>query len=375
MLHIIRVIKVLNIDDISKKWAFFNKQKSQKISPLQMLSLLQTLNMNVSIKLFILFALKTQINCSIKTWIQEPIQSWSSINHEQNECVKSKAIFNKQIDGLLYMENQQKIDEIILPSDGAIVLTTNSKVQFSNTQKCDFENVANLQTLDSPKRLWFSTKSWSTAGEDTNAARPDVFKIPCECDIVEFPSKNVGAVDLDYVSEIVADKIVINERTDNFDQFLESEIGQKMFLNSEAVRFVQGFCNPPKYCGCHNHKRFNEYTDLICVEESKYCEVPHCLQPIHPMGHCCPMCGAILNFRIKDSCDFNITNMNEVGRKLKRFRNGKYVSKINYYAGMVPGKLQEDNVAQLVVAEVGEYTGISVEFMNFLTNDDRFKGN
>lgn len=330
--------------------------------------------MFIGLKFLIFFALKSQVDCVVKTWVKDPSQSWANINREQNDCVKSKAIFSKQVDGLVYMKEQQQLNEIILPSDGAIVLTTNSKVRFSNTQKCDFNHIDHLKTLDSSKRSWFSTKSWSTEGENANVAKPDIFKIPCECDVVEFPSDYIPSIDLEYIDEIVADKILINDRTDNFERFLESRIGQKMFLNSEAVRFVQGFCKPQKYCGCHNHKRFKEYSELLCSEESKYCEDPHCLEPIHPVGHCCPICGATLNFKIKDTCDFNISNMSEVGRKLNRFRNGKYLNKIHYYAGMVPGKRREDNIVQLVVAEVGEYTGISIDFMNFLTKDVRFQG-
>lgn len=317
-----------------------------------------------------------QINCLIKTWIQDPANSLTSSNGEQNQCVKSKAIYGKEIDGLLYMKDQQNINEIILPRDGAIIVLSNSKVELSNAdKKCTDVDISDIKPFEyKSKRLWFSSKSWSTDGETENVAKSSVFKIPCECDTIVFPNQYAASVDLEYVDEIVADKILINDRTDDFNEFLETKIGQKMFLNSEAVRFVQGFCHPPNYCGCHNHKRFNEYTDLICDEESKYCEEPHCLQPIKPAGNCCPICGSILNFRIRDTCEFNITHMNEVGRKLNRFRNGKYVKKLNYYAGMVPGKHRDDNIVQLVIAEIDEYTGISVEFMNFLTKDDRFKG-
>lgn len=336
--------------------------------------------MDILLIILVLFAFETPnpVDSAVKTWIKDREQPWGqqtgSGGATSNDCKNSKAIFKKEIDGFLYMNNQHSLQEVVLPTDGAVVIAPNSEVQFSDSKKCDSSS-DDVNLLSTSKRLWFSSKSWSVEGEDQNVAKPHVYQIPCECDIVQFPSENVYAVDLQFVDEIVADKILINDRMDNFDQFLETPIGQKMFLNSEAVHFTPGLCHPPKYCGCHNPQRFAKFKDVLCEEERKYCQEPRCLQPIQPDGHCCKMCGAMLNFKIQDTCDFNITNMNEVAKKLKRFRNGKYVNKLHYFAGMVPGKTAKENIVQLVIAEVDDYTGISVDFMDYLTKDEHFQGN
>lgn len=329
------------------------------------------LAMDITFTIFLLFLLEHPVNCVVKTWIKDQQQPWGNEDSAQNGCKNTKAVFKKEINGFFYMDNQHELQEVVLPKDGAVVMSPNSQIQFTDVNKC--ESMA-VDTLDTPKKRWFSPSSWATEGESENVAKPHIFKIPCECDIVEFPNENVYAVDLQFVDEIVADKILINDRTDNFDQFLETPIGQKMFLNSEAVHFSPGLCHPPKYCGCHNLERFQKYTELLCEEESKYCKEPHCLEPIHPEGHCCPICGAILTFAIDHTCDFNMINMGEVERKLKRFRNGKYSSRLHYYAGMVPSKTAEKSVVQLVIAEVDDYTGISVEFLDYLTKDPNFQG-
>lgn len=328
--------------------------------------------MEISLIWLVLFLLERPVNGAVKTWIKDRSIPWGNGDVGQSECKKSMAVFKKEVNGFLYMNNQQPLQEVVLPSDGAIVMPSDTKVAFSESSNCKSNEA---DRIDTSKRLWFSSKSWTTDGESENVAKSHIYKIPCECDIVEFPSENAYAVDLQYVDEIVADKILINDHTDNFELFLETSIGQKMFLNSEAVHFSQGFCHPQKYCGCHNQLRFRKYMEILCEEESKYCKEPHCLEPIQPEGHCCPMCGAMLNFKLQDTCEFNMTNMDEVGRKLRRFRNGKYVNKLHYYAGMVPGGTKRDNIAQLVVAEVDEYTGISVEFMEYLTKDEHFQGN
>lgn len=248
--------------------------------------------MDISLTLFVLFLLEPSVNCLVKSW---NVQNQPLSRITANQCKNPKAIFKKEVDGFVYMDHQQhQLEEVVLPTDGAIVLSTDSKFQFSKNETCESDD-SNL--LDASRGLWFSAKSWKTDGAAENKAQPHVFKIPCECDYAVFPDENAYGVDLESVDEIVVDKILIHGRSDNFEQFLESPIGQKMFLNSDAVHFAQGVCNPQKYCGCHNQIRFRKYTDIVCEEDSKYCDDPHCLEPIKPQGHCCPICGAILNFK------------------------------------------------------------------------------
>lgn len=341
--------------------------------------------MFVSIKYLLLIIHILYANCSIKIWSPVP-EDWVIVGANEI-CARSKTVFNKQLDGVLFV-NEQREEELnlfVLPADGALVLQDYTTIHFSNSKNCPGTDKNNYLIFDqSYAQKWFSPQSWTTKYEEINVATPHLYRIPCECDTVEFRIYNGIRVDLDFVDEIVIDKFAIensvdesiNNIDDDFNTFLETQIGQKMFLNSEAVQFTKGFCTPRKYCGCHNPKRFKQYKELVCQEE--HCELPHCVEPVHPLGHCCPICGALLNFKINDTCAFEteMDKMKEmVGKKLKRFRNGKYLNKIHFHMGVGPssGNKRNDNIAELVLAEVGEYTSISVEFMNFLTKD--FNGN
>lgn len=297
---------------------------------------------------------------------------------ESTECAEPKTVFPKESDRVIYLHIPTNFDEIVLPKDGTIILERQSDgdvgdVDGSSRPDENDDNVCQLVDLNGhrPKQLWFATGNWWP----NNAASPHVYRIPCECDDIVIPvHPPLPPIDLQFIDEIVAERITIGDRDGDFNQFLETSIGQKMFLNSEAVRYEQGRCNPRQYCGCHNHKRFEEYTALICENEAANCPPAQCLEPIKPFGHCCMICGSLLHFHIEDSCEFNMTNMAEVGRKINRFRNGKFVKKLEYFAGIVPTGRADRNIVQLVVTEVGEYTGISSAFMKYLTTDERFKG-
>lgn len=311
-----------------------------------------------------------------KMWIRAHTPEWKQTGSNK-KCAESKAVYAKHVDGLMYLKDVQEVTDFILPKDGVMVLLDNSQMVFGPEPGC--ERSTDFMIYDySNVQKWFSAESWATHGEEYNAAKSHIFRIPCECDIISIVDSGFS-IDLDMIDEIAFDQFIVQDKVCDSDEdmtdFLLTRAGQRMFTNSDDVRFVKGYCNPRRYCGCHNRRRFVKYMDLLCQEERKHCAVPHCEDPIQPEGHCCPMCGAILNFKIKDSCEFNMTLLQTLTeKKLARFRNGKHQKKINFHAGMVPGKKRDDNVAQLVITEVGEYTGISVNFMNFITKDEHFKG-
>lgn len=311
-----------------------------------------------------------------KVWIRKHTPEWKQTG-PNTKCAESKAVHDKHVDGLMYLKDAQEVTDFILPKDGVMVLLDNSQMLFESQPDCQ-RNTDYMIFNYSNVQKWFSANSWTTADEEFNAAKSHIFRIPCECDHISIVDSGFS-IDLEMIDEIAFDQFIVQGKVCDSDRdmtdFLLTKPGQKMFVNSDAVQFVKGFCNPQRYCGCHNHRRFEKYGELLCSEEQKHCQVPHCEEPIQPAGHCCPMCGATLDFKIQDSCEFNMTLLQTLtANKLARFRNGRHQRKIHFYAGMVPGKRRDDNIAQLVVTEVGEYTGVSVDFINFITKDEHFKG-
>lgn len=319
-------------------------------------------------------------NGETKVWTRSHTLEWKEMgSRAHKECAETKAIFEKQVNGLVYLRDPGAVSDFVLPKDGVMVLLDNSQMIFTPPGPgCANDTVDYMFHTYSNVQKWFAVNSWSTRDEEFNVAKSHIFRIPCECDTV-YISDTGFSIDLAMVDEIAFDKFVVDGKECDSDQemteFLLTKPGQKMFTNSDAVQFVKGYCRPQRYCGCHNHRRFEKYKDLLCEEEQKHCEIPHCKDPIQPSGHCCAMCGAMLDFKMGDSCEMNATRLHTLTKdKLARFRSGRFEKKIHFYAGMVPGKKRDDNIMQLVVAEVGEYSGISVDFMDYLTKDEHFKG-
>lgn len=326
--------------------------------------------------LVIVILVASQVGGEKKVWYSPHGTRWEQFG-SNDKCAKSRAVFPKQVDGLLYMREKGAVSEYVLPADGVMVLLDKSAMEFLPEPGCE-RNTDHMFFNYTNVRKWFSTRSWST-DEKFNAAKPHIFHIPCECDTIDIRDSGFS-IDLQFIDEIVFDKFIVEDKVceaeTEMTEFLLTKVGQRMFTHAEAVQFVKGFCNPMQFCGCQNRRRFDKYAPLLCEEEAKHCETPHCADPFTPDGHCCPICGAKLDFRVPDSCEYDMEKLRTItAQKLKRFADGKHESKIHFHAGMIPGvKENMHSVAQLVITEPGEFSGISVDFMDYLTKDENFKG-
>lgn len=318
-----------------------------------------------------------------KIWSPGNTDNWQP--NGANKCSASRAVLTKQLDGIFYMDfqkqQQKSLNELILPQDGAVVVPDTFHLELTNEQKCTDDNFTLLKQVF--PRSWFDPDNWITntmqdpnAKSNANKAKPHIDRIPCECDTVLIPSISSVSIDLELVDEIVVDRININNHLGDFTRFLETEIGQRMFANSEAVRFERGACNPPKHRSCRGYRLFIEYLSIVCKIEKPKCPIPLCLAPIEPMGHCCPICGAMMVFRIReDADDFRVNEIDQlIQTKLRRFRNGRYKNTLEYYVGFMPDDRKDDRFVQLIVVEKDDYAAISVDFMNFIRKDAKFQG-
>lgn len=332
-----------------------------------------------SIRILNFCAIIVSANCVTKIWSPEKSDLWE--HSGSNKCGTTRTVLSKQLDGVFYMGQQQEksINEFVLPLDGAIVVPDAFQLQLANAEKCTEDNYMVMKQL--LPQSWFDYKNWrdddpTNNFNNGNIAKPHIDRIPCECDIVLIPTTSGVSIDLEMVDEIVVLKILINGRMADFNLFLETEVGQRMFTNTEAVRNAPGVCAPPKHRACHSYKHFHEYLALVCEHAAPKCSIPHCLNPIQPIGHCCPICGATMDIRIRDQPnEFEFDELNRmIQSKLRRFRNGRYLNTLQYYIGFVPSKKADDKLVQLVVGEVDEYTGISGEFMLYISKEVRLQG-
>lgn len=291
------------------------------------------------------------------------------------DCINQTVIYQKL--GGIYFTIPEEINTIILPSTGAVVFQQNQEIKFKARQsKChsDTYNANHFKLHIIQPMSWFDADNWRIKGpESQNLAIPHIDRIPCECDDVEFSTNRSLWIDLDFNSEITVKQVKINGRTDNFNGFLATSLGESMFTNYEndGVAFKEGMCKESKSCGCHEPVRFEDYLRSVCMF-SEVCHEPGCLDPIQPIGHCCPICGAMIQIPIDEMfCMSNMKTSNEY-MELKILMEEEYAGKVDGYMGMVRGEHDKDIKIQMIAVDKEEYNELSVGLFKKISQSKKF---
>ncbi|XP_037042573.1 protein amnionless [Bradysia coprophila] len=310
-----------------------------------------------------------------KVWTM-PQDKFVNFGKDDINCINQTYIYQKE--GGLYVTLPEQVNTIILPSTGAVMFQQNQEIKFTARKaQChsDSYNANHFKLHIIQPMSWFNTDNWQIKGrtQHQNRAIPHIDRIPCECDDVEFSTNQSLWIDMDYMSEMVVKQVKINDRTDDLSNFLETGLGQSMFMHTYFGTFKEGMCEDTKSCGCHSPAMFAEYLETVCLN-SEVCHEPNCLEPIQPIGHCCPICGGAIQINVNRLyCMTDIHSANEY-MQLTTLMHDEFAGKVDAYIGMVRGAQEDDIKLQIVAVDREEYNEHSVGFINKMYNDNRFFG-
>lgn len=299
-----------------------------------------------------------------KVWI--PKDRFLTSGKEDPECINQTFIY--QSFGGLFFTIPDDVNEIILPSQGAIIFQQNQEIKFRPRQlKChtDNYNTNHFRLHTSRASSWFDTSNWRIKDTATqNKAIPHIDRIPCECDVIEFTTDRSLWIDMEYNPQMTVKQVIINNKTDDLNGFLGTHLGQLMFMyeRSEGM-FEEGLCEREiKTCGCHQPSKFADYLDLVCLN-SDVCHEPGCLDPIQPIGHCCPICGGMLEITVDEGfCNPDFRSMNEY-TDIYVLTQKEYAGKVDAYIGLVRGEHDKDIRFQMIAVDKGDFEGLSVDMI------------
>lgn len=232
-------------------------------------------------------------------------------------CGSDALLFPPQSNNLIKLSNFT-MKEIILPKSGGFILDTKAALTFRESDsKCKpnatrtYKNVIQTPWLMSSN--WIGTVDPNGRSDQTtsviNAATPHDERIPCDNDEIIFPINNSFVVDLQSLPFLTFKSIAIDGRVmslHEFKDFLFSSYGQSLFKNTDNTLLgSENSCNDGSTCACHQKEE--SLRQILCENEKPLCEaIPHCSNPIKPIGHCCFECGAIFHMQIDSIKNFNL---------------------------------------------------------------------
>ncbi|CAH1792522.1 unnamed protein product [Owenia fusiformis] len=265
-------------------------------------------------------------------------------------CKNNRIVFPESAP-LVYMQSNTTLMNIVLPSNGEIVLGDYVTLGFSDkidTSATCRGGDANFNRTSAVQ--WVDTNNWCvTAHPDdpcpSTPAPPmlDTEKVPCKYDDVTFPKGSAFYVNL-------ASKLLLNMKsltlngqgfsTNTFSAYLTSNMGKKQFVQNQGssptrININGDSCYDVTGCACGNDQ--GNVLAAVCAVQSSRCTSPMCRSALTPTGHCCPICGAVIELdygagfrleRIKNMISEDIAskkdfNSSSVQMMLSKLSSGK----------------------------------------------------
>ncbi|XP_063705700.1 protein amnionless [Culicoides brevitarsis] len=273
----------------------------------------------------------------------ENAKSWKNQIPPSKNCSNQVIKFPVDLYAPVIVGDNIDASELILSENGGLLLSSDVSITLTNKvtqndQKCDKEVVF------APPRpaKWFSAGNWEAVFDEKdqkyNKATPDTHKIPCEDDFVVFPNDSTILVDLNFAPYLNFHAINLNGKTykEDFKEFLNSELGSLMFVNSLATTVNVGKCSDGHNCVCEHQNYLCD--DVNCDEKGAFC-----VDPIQPKGFCCKLCGSFIEFEV--SPHFNVSTFLRSVDKTLSFSSLDKKS-VEYFAAF-----SSKNSLQLVVVD------------------------
>lgn len=119
----------------------------------------------VTIKIIIILLIQDKyVKCAIKKWI--PNINYDNPGHWEKSklpCPQDTVIFPEKFNAALTLPNSIKIDEIVLPNDGYILMGPNSVISFDKDNlesRCRGHLKEEMKFNEPSVGLWFLSKNW-----------------------------------------------------------------------------------------------------------------------------------------------------------------------------------------------------------------------
>ncbi|KAF0314459.1 Protein amnionless [Amphibalanus amphitrite] len=200
-------------------------------------------------------------------------------------------------DGLaVYLHEQFEARTMVLPTNGEIILGEGASVALADRPARADSRCRG--TDGSTVRFGGSAARWMDAGSWRQAALPSPVphseRVPCASggDSVRFPENITYRVQVQRA--ITVRELSIGPHamdTERFRTFRNTTVGRSLFDVRAGFNItgVGRTCRTEE-CACGNDRA--EVLSVICAATE--CGEAPCSRPVQPVGHCCPMCGAVV---------------------------------------------------------------------------------
>ncbi len=223
-------------------------------------------------------------------------------------CGNDQVVFLAQMKVSVYVETAHTITGMSLPVDGELILASGAgfTVREGGDPGCGSGVMAHFK--DPESRKWFDPSLWvaATTIDDLHRGTYQFSvheeSVPCQYDNVVFREATSFSVDVSSDHDVPVKSVsVLGKKftsSSEFSQYLSSSSGKLQFHGSSSLKVGGSGCDDITGCICDNSGN----RDRICSNVK--CDSLECKKPLHPVGHCCEVCGSVVNVQFSLSFNF-----------------------------------------------------------------------
>ncbi|XP_025091081.1 protein amnionless-like isoform X1 [Pomacea canaliculata] len=221
---------------------------------------------------------------------------------------------------VVYMQMNTTLQELILPTNGEIILGNNVQLAFTqaplDSAGCP-EVGGDVEFTAIHPQQWVDPNNWCTTqteyGDDCLPSMLlETEQVPCVNDDVVFQRYHTYYINLGSDLKLTVKTLKLMGKsftTSTFAQFQNSSDGQKIFsvkspsAAGTTITITRQGCNNNGRCPCRSEN--DQIISEICAVQARRCSRAACSLPIKPVGACCDMCGAVLNGKTGQGFNFD----------------------------------------------------------------------
>ncbi|NWI97643.1 AMNLS protein, partial [Pitta sordida] len=252
--------------------------------------------------------LPAAVAATYKQWIPNTnFETASNWDKGRVPCASDVVHFEKDKVISVFVRSPHVLTDMYLPLNGEFVLAAGAGfAAFDGSWDPGCDSGETVRFADAEQHSWFDPTLWQDvfpSGELKPSGRifsVDEERIPCRHDDVIFQAETSFRVNIDSSQQVIhlrSISVMGQELSTpaSWAGYLQGPSASLQFHGNGTLQVTGAACPDKSGCACGNALDGPRICAALLRASGRQCPVPACQSPLQPLGHCCGVCGAIIN--------------------------------------------------------------------------------
>ncbi|NXN50164.1 AMNLS protein, partial [Rynchops niger] len=315
-----------------------------------------------------------------KQWIPNTnFETASNWDEGRVPCARDVVHFEKNKVVSVFVRSPHALTDMYLPLNGEFVLASGAGfAAFDGSWDPGCDSGATVRFADAEQHTWFNPMLWqalSPSRELDLSGRifsVDEERVPCRYDDVIFQPETSFRVNVDSSRQVIhlrSISLMGQELSspEAWAGYLRGPSAPLQFHGNGTLQVTGTGCPDKSGCACGNAPDGHRICTALFRASGRQCPAVTCRNPLQPLGHCCQVCGAIINLDFTPDFDLQKYQDRLVQALLSQPKYAgvrmaiSKVHKAQTFLGVIPQSSTPLIQIVLIDDEAGAQTGTTAE--------------